>query len=142
MSATEITVSSLPSRDALAWVDYVVSVGTELAETLASGLGRGLERVKVSDTECRPRKEFEPMSLEKLGSFLLLGRELEASAAALRAAGEAIGRHAHVLYQEQDDTPGGVVATVRGVEPYAEYRRWHDTVKIPHSYDYDRPDAS
>lgn len=112
MAATSDPVA-LPSADDLAWVDYLLGTGAgKLTEIIEE-----LERAFKQDGP-----ELEPMTLERLGGFLLLSREAAGIGAALTGQADTLARLAASLYHSQEDTRKDVVPTVAGVESYASYR--------------------
>lgn len=65
---------------------------------------------------------FEPMSLERLGGFLLLAREAEAIGSQLQDTGRDLARYAESIYREQEDTSIGRIPGPAGVKSYDAYR--------------------
>src|SRR6267378_7059461 len=125
MSATESkSPSPLPDAEGLAWVDHLASE----AVAHVVGLVEQLELAFTYDPAdlpnvLRPRVEFEPMTLERLGGFLLLSRDLARIGEEFREYAAKLGTAAESLYLAHEDT-GGVVAGVAGVESYRRYRGW------------------
>lgn len=122
---TEQSLAPLPSLDELAWVDHVVADAAGKALVIVETLEQAFTFDKVEGTadDFRSRAEFEPMTLEHLGSLLLLARGLVSSGGALQEYAERLARAADSIYDSSADRPNGLVATPAGVEPYLTYRQ-------------------
>jgi len=109
MSATEQDLSPLPTGDELAWVDYLsaetVGKAVETVEYLEEAFN--YKTAGDSRTVVRPSREFETMTLERLGRHLLLSRELASSADTLKENAERLAQLAHSIYHSAEDTGKG-----------------------------------
>ena len=121
-TSTDLSLTPLPTADELAWVDHLVSDATGKALEIVEHLEQAFKFDKVEGNTFVSRRDFELMTLEQLGSQLLLAHGLALFGNALRDYAERLETVAHSLYTSHEDTSKGVVAGVAGVESYLAYR--------------------